>query len=230
MWGILIVASLGIGGIVVPASIMTTIVCPDDLIATVTALTLSIRVLGGSIGYCAYYNIFVNKFTPAAIKYVGGTLMKANVTSPVVIKHAIELTSVSLLDNIKHLPGIEGNEALYQAVVYAGKLAYAEAYKYVYYASIAFGGISVIAAVFLGDIGAVSLNFIVVSKYHADIGNSIWMTMLLWLCRSRSGDGIYGASDGFSKIRFREVAFFSSSWAYVELRSAHRSAAMFSRF
>jgi hypothetical protein len=29
LWFILIIASLGIGGIVVPASIMTTIICPD---------------------------------------------------------------------------------------------------------------------------------------------------------------------------------------------------------
>jgi hypothetical protein len=29
LWAILIIASLGIGGIVVPASIMTTIICPD---------------------------------------------------------------------------------------------------------------------------------------------------------------------------------------------------------
>lgn len=29
LWIILIIASLGIGGIVVPASIMTTIICPD---------------------------------------------------------------------------------------------------------------------------------------------------------------------------------------------------------
>jgi hypothetical protein len=29
LWGILIIAALGIGGIVVPASIMTTIICPD---------------------------------------------------------------------------------------------------------------------------------------------------------------------------------------------------------
>lgn len=29
LWGILTVAGLGIGGIVVPASIMTTIICPD---------------------------------------------------------------------------------------------------------------------------------------------------------------------------------------------------------
>jgi hypothetical protein len=49
MWIILIIAGLGIGGILVPASIITTIVCPDDLIATVSAVTLSIRVIGGGM-------------------------------------------------------------------------------------------------------------------------------------------------------------------------------------
>ena len=29
LWGLLVVAGLGIGGIVVPASIITTIICPD---------------------------------------------------------------------------------------------------------------------------------------------------------------------------------------------------------
>jgi len=88
LWGLLVLAGIGIGGmclerssdatiflithtgIVVPASIIcefrcktfltqsfltsptATIICPDDLIATVAALTLAIRVIGGSIGYC----------------------------------------------------------------------------------------------------------------------------------------------------------------------------------
>ena len=39
-----------------------TIICPDDLIATVAALTLAIRVIGGSIGYCVYYNVFICKY------------------------------------------------------------------------------------------------------------------------------------------------------------------------
>ena len=54
---LLVIGGLGIGGIVVPASIITTIICPDELIATVTALTLAIRVVGGALGYCIYYNV-----------------------------------------------------------------------------------------------------------------------------------------------------------------------------
>ena len=44
-------------------------------------------------------------------------------------------------------------DALTSSVVRAGQVAYAEAYVYVYYVSIAFGAISIVAACFLGDIG-----------------------------------------------------------------------------
>ncbi|KAI4847116.1 MFS general substrate transporter [Aureobasidium sp. EXF-8845] len=153
LWGILVLAGLGIGGIVVPASIITTIITPDDLIATAAALTLSIRVIGGSIGYTVYYNVFISKFVPSATKLIGGTMIyKLNITSPAVIKAAIELTGASLLEELNTLPGIKGVPGAYEMVVIAGRLAYAEAYKYVYYVSIAFGAVSVIAACFLGDI------------------------------------------------------------------------------
>lgn len=153
LWGLLVVAGLGIGGIVVPASIITTIICPDDLIATVAALTLAIRVIGGSIGYCIYYNVFISKFVPAAIHYIGGTMVtKLNITSEAVIEEAIGITGASLLPALQELPGIKDVPGAYEMVVYAGQLAYAEAYKYVYYVSIAFGAISILAACFLGDI------------------------------------------------------------------------------
>ncbi|KAF4549968.1 Fungal trichothecene efflux pump (TRI12)-like protein [Elsinoe fawcettii] len=153
MFGILVVAGLGIGGIVVPASIAATIVCPDDLIATVAALTLAIRVVGGSVGYAVYYNVFISKFIPSATHWIGGAMVvKLNITNPVYIKEAIELTGASLLENLHEIPGIAGHPLAYELVVGAGKIAYAEAYKWVYYVSIAFGGVSIIAACFLGDI------------------------------------------------------------------------------
>lgn len=96
--------------------------------------------------------MFVSKFTPASIKYIGAVLEQANVTSMETLVEAVTLTSDSLIDRIADLPGIAGNQALYEAVVKAGQIAYAESYKYVYYSSIAFGAVSIVAALFLGDI------------------------------------------------------------------------------
>ncbi|KAI1617581.1 fungal trichothecene efflux pump [Exophiala viscosa] len=153
LWGLLILAGLGIGGIVVPASIITTIICPDDIIATVAALTLSIRVIGGCIGYTVYYNVFLNKFVPNVTKYVGGVMeLELGITNITYITDAIELTGASLLDGIKLIPGIAGNDTAYEMVVLAGQVAYAESYKYVYLTSIAFGSIAIIASIFLGNI------------------------------------------------------------------------------
>ena len=153
LWGLLVIAGLGIGGIVVPASIITTIICPDDLIATVAALTLAIRVIGGAVGYTTYYNVFVNKFVTNAEHYIGGAMVtRLNITSVPVITQAIELTGASLLPELRLLPGIQGSELAYQTVVKAGQIAFAESYRWVYLVSIAFGGISIIASCFLGNI------------------------------------------------------------------------------
>ena len=62
------------------------------------------------------------------------------------------MTGASLLDELKLIPGIAGSDLAYEAVVEAGRLAYAESYKWVYYTSIAFGAVSILAACFLGDI------------------------------------------------------------------------------
>lgn len=131
----------------------TNYIYPQDLIATISALTLSIRVAGGGIGYTIYYNIFISKFVPNAQHYIGGVMLtELNITNTTYIAEAIELTGASLLDELKVIPGIAGNETAYNAVVAAGQLAYAESYKWVYYASIGFGGVSIIAACFLGNI------------------------------------------------------------------------------
>lgn len=154
LWGLLVLAGLGIGGIVVPASIITTIICPDDLIATVTALTLAIRVIGGSVGYCIYYNVFLNKFIPKVTTLIGGTMIyELGITNKTLIGEAIGYTAISILPLLQTIPGIAGNQTAYDMVVLAGQVAYADSYKYVYYTSTAFGAISIIAACFLGDIG-----------------------------------------------------------------------------
>src|SRR6266480_3073766 len=93
---LLVISGLGIGGIVVPASIISTIICPDELIATIAALTLSIRVLGGAIGYSIYYNGFAQHFVKEATHWIGGACIKNGITTTEIITEVIELTAAGL--------------------------------------------------------------------------------------------------------------------------------------
>jgi hypothetical protein len=147
----LIIAGLGVGGIVVPASIITNIICPDELIATVTALTLAIRVLGGAIGYSIYYNVFLEHFKVNVVQDVGYVAQKLGINNTEIIGTIIQLTGAGLINDIREVPGVETDE-MWEALVAAGQTAYAKSYPYVYYVSIAFGSISIIACLFLKNI------------------------------------------------------------------------------
>lgn len=125
----------------------------QDLIATVSALTLAIRVIGGSVGYAVYYNVFIHKFVPNAVKYIGAAMTtELEVKNPKYVEAAVQLTGAALLDELKSIPAIGNNETARQIVIAAGQTAYAASYKYIYLVSIAFGGVSIIASCFLGNI------------------------------------------------------------------------------
>lgn len=162
VYGILVVAGLGIGGIVVPASIITTIICPDDLIATVAALTLAIRVVGGAVGFTTYYNVFYNKFVPLLTVNIAEACFLNGITDVEVIEQIGELTAASLIDQILEIPGVDGNVTKWNILVRVGQETYAAAYPWVYYSSIAFGCVSIIAACFLGDINKYMDNHVAV--------------------------------------------------------------------
>lgn len=165
---ILIVAGLGVGGIVVPASLVAMVVCPEGLIATATALTLAVRVIGGAVGYCVYYNVFVTELVPRLEASLGRAVMEglasAAAASPThstgvtnttaLIGKVIMLTASSQTEAIASLPGIGGSDsAFYHSLVDAGQQAYAGAYPFVYYCSIGFGVVAMVASLFMDDIG-----------------------------------------------------------------------------
>jgi hypothetical protein len=151
VYGILFVAGLGVGGMVVPASTVTTYICPSDLIATMTSLTIAIRIVGGAVGYAVYFNIFVNRLTAELPALLIPACIKIGITSHDEIGKIIGMTAESLIDEIRYLPGMQ-NEAAYQLIVTAGQLAYANSYPGVFYVSIAFGGIAILASLFLEDV------------------------------------------------------------------------------
>ena len=118
------------------------------------ALTLSIRVIGGAVGYTVYYNVFAGKFEENAKTLIGGAMFQLGIQNATLIGEAIHLTSEALIDELHTIPGIGHNETALEMVIVAGRMAFAASYKYVYYVSIAFGGICTLAACFLGNIDA----------------------------------------------------------------------------
>lgn len=124
-------------------------VCPDELIATCVALSLSIRVIGGSIGYAIYYNIFINKIKVNLPTYVGKSAVEAGLPlKSAEVFVGLFLTAPEKLATAQ-IPGL--TPAIVQAAVLGTRWAYSESLKYVWYTSIAFGGLSIIACVFLGN-------------------------------------------------------------------------------
>lgn len=62
--------------------------------------------------------------------------LELGITNLTYIGDAIALTGAALLDELKMIPGIAGNETAYAIVVGAGQLAFSESYKYVYEVSV----------------------------------------------------------------------------------------------
>ncbi|KAL2263633.1 hypothetical protein VTK26DRAFT_5896 [Humicola hyalothermophila] len=150
VYAILFIAGLGVGGIVVPVSTVATIICRGDLIATITALTMTIRIIGGAVGYAVYYNVFVHMLVPQLGLLVGRACVRVGITDPALIGEIIQLTGASLVNEIRHLPGID--DSRWEVIVAAGQIAYANAYPWVYYCSVGFGAIAVLASLFMEDI------------------------------------------------------------------------------
>ncbi|KAH7384489.1 major facilitator superfamily domain-containing protein [Pyrenochaeta sp. MPI-SDFR-AT-0127] len=140
-------AGFGVGGVIVPAATVAMLVCPDALITTAAALSLSIRTVGGSIGYSIYYNIFITKLTQKL----------PVLTAKFAIAAGLPLTSVEAFVGLflttpakLATTPIEGvTPAVIAGATKGTQWAYAESLKYVYLTSIAFGVMACLCTILL---------------------------------------------------------------------------------
>ena len=73
-------ACFGLGGVIVPAATVAMIAAPDALITTCAALSLSVRAVGGAIGYSIYFNVFKKKLTEKLPILVGQYAVEAGLS------------------------------------------------------------------------------------------------------------------------------------------------------
>lgn len=143
-------AAFGNGGLVVPALTLVLYACPDEYIGTTTALSLSSRFVGGSVGTAIYFNVFHTKIQKLFPAMVGGAAIQAGLPKESLVPFVTAMNSPAFDMLAPKVPG--ANAMIVSAATMARQLAFAEALKYVWYTTIPFGVISFLVCFFIPNI------------------------------------------------------------------------------
>lgn len=153
------IAGFGVGGILVPSATVALICVPDDLLATAAALSLSIRTIGGSIGYTIYFSIFSNKLATILPEKVGQYAVAAGLSPDDATAFVTAFLTTPGL--IADAPGYSPSVAA--AATVGSRWAYAESLKYVWLTSMAFGVLAILSCTAIPSIKAFQTNRIAVT-------------------------------------------------------------------
>jgi hypothetical protein len=147
--GLSILAGLGSGGIYIPVIVILTMIAPDEIVGLVTGLGLSIRFIGGGIGYAIFYNVFQTKLTDVLPTLVAEAVIPAGLP----VDQIAPLIGAFLSQNKTMIAGIKGiTPTILIAAEGAIAEGFTEGFNMVYYVSLAFCGASCVASLFIGDI------------------------------------------------------------------------------
>ena len=149
--------ALGVGGIIVPASVVTQLCTPDEFLGTVTAITFVARVLGGAIGFAVYYYILNSHATanfgdlknPDSLRLIS-YLIGRGFTIP-------ELTVFLQKLAIRDLKYIHVNipKATETVILFSDAFAtniWVKSFRDVWLSTLGFSGVGLVASIFLGDV------------------------------------------------------------------------------
>ena len=153
------IACLGLGAMIVPTASVAILVAPDALITTAAALSLSVRTVGGAIGYSIYYNVFVTKLK----KKLPILAAEYAIFAGLPLADAKAFITILLTDptEIATAPGFSP-EVLAGAQV-GIRWAYAKSLHYVWYTSIPFGVAAIVCCLFLGSTAKYQTNRVAVT-------------------------------------------------------------------
>ena len=118
--------------------------------------------IGGSIGYAIYYNVFFNKLSAKLPSLVEEYAVQAGL--PTASATTFVFAYLTDPSSLTHIPGV--TPAILEAAAMGSRWAYSDSLSYVWYTSIAFGGCAIVACVFLGDIGKYMTNRIAAKVLH----------------------------------------------------------------
>lgn len=163
--GLLIfIGGVGVGGIIVPASVITQLCSPDEYLGTVTALTFIARVVGGAIGFTVYYYVLNHRVTLLLESYNTNTdalaaitiLLKAGIADPAKITTALVEFGNNDAKRLLATPGI--TQDTIRQLSLATRPIWAQGFGTMWTVTIAFSGLGLICSAFLGDVSKYMTN------------------------------------------------------------------------
>lgn len=153
------IACFGLGGMIVPTASVALLVAPDALLTTAAALSLSVRTVGGAIGYSIYYNVFVTKLKKIMPVYAATYAIQAGL--PVADAETFVGTLLLEPTQIASVPGF--TPQILQAALKGVQWGYAISLHYVWYTSIPFGVAAIVCCLFLGSTAKYQTNRVAVA-------------------------------------------------------------------
>lgn len=141
------ICGFGTGGLLVPTQTVAITASPDEFIATTVALSLAVRVIGGSIGYAIYYNVFVNKLATELPAYVAKYAIAAGL--PVSSATEFVTTFLTAPETIGSMEGVTAD--MVAAAAKGSQWAYSQSLRMVWLVSIPFGVLAIIGCCLIGN-------------------------------------------------------------------------------
>ena len=152
-WGPFILALLGIGGVLVPNQVLITVITPDDLIASVTALTVGLRAQCQVIGLAIFYNRLIAEVTKNTYKYAVPAFLQAGIFDPTLIKAMVgALTAVPFRTYAQAIPQLVQSPTAAAGLEEALIQTFIHSFRHIWYITIAFGVTACIASFFMGSV------------------------------------------------------------------------------
>lgn len=149
----IVLSLIGTGGVLIPNQIVITVITPDDLIATVTALTVGLRAQAQVLGLSIFYNRFVTEVTKKAFTTIVPAMLGAGVYNATLIRSTIEaLTAVPYSKLAPTIPQLVANSTQYEIVKESTIQCFSGSLNLVYYITIPFGVTACIVAALMGDV------------------------------------------------------------------------------
>lgn len=147
-----------------PNQVIITTITPDDLLGSVTALTVGLRSQTQAIGLAIFYNRFVSKLTENALERLPDVFVNSGVAIELIGEglgiEEIQALGTTMMQSLTAMPyrtwaalnpafGIEGG---YTEMLPTVVGIFSDAFEHVYFITIAFGVFACIAAGLMGSV------------------------------------------------------------------------------